>query len=204
MIENTLPVEKNEQTETGVPQCISSGFIENFKDCYKIGGVYAKSTLVPSNYKNNPGDCAIAVNMAERMGIDPIMVMQSLYVVKGKPSWSGQACMSFIRAKYSEGTPVYTGTKGTDTRGCYIKAVTKSGEVLTGTEVTIAMAKAEGWLSNSKWKNMPEQMLAYRAAAFFARVYCPEVLMGVSVEGEVEDTVAKIEKAPDPFGGKNE
>ena len=134
MIENTLPVEKNEQTETGVPQCISSGFIENFKDCYKIGGVYAKSTLVPSNYKNNPGDCAIAVNMAERMGIDPIMVMQSLYVVKGKPSWSGQACMSFIRAKYSEGTPVYTGTKGTDTRGCYIKAVTKSGEVLTGTE----------------------------------------------------------------------
>ena len=115
------------------------------------------------------------------------------------------ACISFVGKKdVYKRQPVYTGTKGTDTRGCYIKAVTKSGEVLTGTEVTIAMAKAEGWLSNSKWKNMPEQMLAYRAAAFFARVYCPEVLMGVSVEGEVEDTVAKIEKAPDPFGGKNE
>lgn len=204
MTENTLPVEKREHVENEISQYISSGFIENFKDCYKIGGIYAKSTLVPSNYKNNPGDCAIAVNMAERMGIDPIMVMQSLYVVKGKPSWSGQACMSFIRNKYSEVFPVYTGTKGTDIRGCYIKAITKSGEILEGTEVTINMAKAEGWLSNPKWKNMPEQMLAYRAAAFFARIYCPEVLMGVSVEGEAEDSDRKIEKAPDPLGGKNE
>lgn len=204
MTENTLPVEKREHVETEISQYISSGFIENFKDCYKIGGIYAKSTLVPSNYKNNPGDCAIAVNMSERMGIDPIMVMQSLYVVKGKPSWSGQACMSFIRNKYSEVFPVYTGTKGTDTRGCYIKAITKSGEILEGTEVTITMAKAEGWLSNPKWKNMPEQMLAYRAAAFFARIYCPEVLMGVSVEGEAEDSDRKTEKAPDPLGGKNE
>ena len=63
----------------------------------------------------------------------------------------------------------------------------------------MAMAKSEGWLSNPKWKSMPEQMLAYRAAAFFARVYCPEVLMGVSAEGEIEDSEIKVEKAPDPF-----
>lgn len=64
----------------------------------------------------------------------------------------------------------------------------KDGDVLEGTTVTMAMAKAEGWTSNSKWRNMPEQMLAYRAASFFARVHCPETLMGVQVEGEVEDS----------------
>ena len=49
------------------------------------------------------------------------------------------------------------------------------------------MAKDEGWLSNSKWKSMSEQMLGYRAAAFFARLYIPNALMGVYVEGEVDD-----------------
>ena len=41
---------------------------------------------------------------------------------------------------------------------------------------------------------MPELMLAYRAAAFFARVYAPNELMGYRVEGEVDD-MAKPEKS---------
>ena len=61
------------------------------------------------------------------------------------------------------------------------------GEVVQGTEVTLKMAAAEGWATNSKWRNMPEQMLAYRAASFFARVYCPEALMGAQTVEEVED-----------------
>ncbi len=176
------------------------GFIESFRESYKLASVFAKSSLVPQQYQGKTEDCAIAVDMAERMGVSPLMVMQSLYVVKGKPSWSGQACMSFIKAKYGDAQPVYTGQRGTDTRGCFVRVIKPDGEVIEGTEVTIAMAKSEGWMSNSKWKNMPEQMLAYRAAAFFARVYCPEILMGVSVEGEVEDMQpSQPQKAPDPF-----
>lgn len=182
----------------------SGGFIESFRESYKLASVFAKSSLVPQQYQGKTEDCAIAVDMAERMGVTPLMVMQNLYVVKGKPSWSGQACMSFIKAKYGDAMPVYTGERGTDSRGCYVRVRTPEGEVIEGTEVTIAMAKAEGWMSNSKWKNMPEQMLAYRAAAFFARVYCPEILMGVQVEGEVEDMERpQPQKAPDPFNVTN-
>ena len=61
----------------------------------------------------------------------------------------------------------------------------------------MAMAKAEGWLANSKWRTMPEQMLAYRAAAFFARVHCPDLLMGVQVEGEPEDSRPRRREAED-------
>ncbi|MBQ6250204.1 hypothetical protein [Ruminococcus sp.] len=178
----------------------TGGFIESFRESYKLASVLAKSSLVPQQYQGKTEDCALAIDMAERMGVSPLMVMQSLYVVKGKPSWSGQACMSFIKAKYGDAQPVYTGQRGTDTRGCFVRVIKPDGEVIEGTEVTIAMAKSEGWMSNSKWKNMPEQMLAYRAAAFFARVYCPEILMGVSVEGEVEDMhPSQPQKAPDPF-----
>lgn len=200
--ETALAVQPEQVTEImAKPQ---GGFIESFRESYKLASVFAKSSLVPQQYQGKTEDCAIAVDMAERMGVTPLMVMQNLYVVKGKPSWSGQACMSFIKAKYGDAMPIYTGERGTDSRGCYVRVRTPEGEIIEGTEVTIAMAKAEGWMNNSKWKNMPEQMLAYRAASFFARVYCPEILMGVQVEGEVEDSERpQPQKAPDPFNITN-
>ena len=182
----------------------TGAFVESFRSNYKVAQYLSKSSLIPQQYQGKPEDCAIALDMADRMGVSPLMVMQSLYVVKGKPSWSGQACMSFIKAKYGDAEPVYTGQRGTDTRGCFVRVVKPDGTVIEGTEVTIGMAKAEGWTSNKKWINMPELMLAYRAAAFFARVYCPEILMGVAVEGEIEDVQpTKAQKAPDPFNNNN-
>lgn len=178
--------------------------IENFKEIFDIGKMFASSTLVPQSYQGKPMDCTIAVDMANRMGVSPMMVMQNLYVVKGKPSWSGQACMSMIKATpiYKNVRPVYFGEPNTDSWGCYVRAEDKkTGEIIEGAKVTIQMAKDEGWYSKkdkygnetSKWQTMPELMLAYRASAFFARVYIPNSLMGLSVEGEAED-ISKAER----------
>ena len=179
---------------------------ENFKELFDIGKMFASSTLVPQAYQGKAMDCAIAVDMANRMGVNPMMVMQNLYVVRGKPSWSGQACMSLINGsgKYKNVKHVYTGEKNTDSWGCYVEALRIEDDTLVkGTEVTIKMAKAEDWYSKngSKWKTMPELMLAYRASAFFARVHIPNALMGMHVEGEAEDITGTKEKveALDPF-----
>lgn len=172
--------------------------IENFKEIFDIGKMFASSTLVPQSYQGKPMDCTIAVDMANRMGVSPMFVMQNLYVVKGKPSWSGQACMSMIKATpiYKNVRPVYFGEPDTDSWGCYVRAEDKkTGEIINGAKVTIQMVKEEGWYSKkdkygnetSKWQTMPELMLAYRAASFFAKVYIPNSLMGCAVEGEVED-----------------
>ena len=159
----------------------------------KTAEFLAQSSFVPENYRGKAADCLIAIDFSQRVHIAPLTVMQNLYVVKGKPSWSGQFCMALIRANpgFANVRVVYTGTKGTDNRGCYVTALrTSDGSVVDGTEVTVSMAKAEGWTSNTKWKNMPEQMLAYRAAAFFARVHCPEALLGIQTVEEVEDVDA--------------
>jgi len=177
----------------------------NFKELYDMGKMFAISALVPKEYQGKPMDCAIAVEMANRMGVNPIFVMQNLYVVQGRPSWSGQACMSLITGsgKYRNVKHVYTGEKGTDIWGCYVQAIRiEDGETVNGTEITIKMAKEEGWYgkSGSKWKTMPEQMLAYRASAFFARVHIPNALMGIHVEGEVDDISRPERIAPaEPF-----
>lgn len=173
----------------------SNNIVADFSRAYKLAKVISTASIIPDNYKGKEADCAIAIDMADRMGVSPLMVMQNLYVVKGKPSWGGQACKALIEGcgKFKSGSvrPVYFGTKGTVERGCYLSAVwADSGELVEGPEVTIAMARSEGWTKNTKWLNMPELMLAYRASSFFARVYCPEVLMGVHVEGEAEDIEA--------------
>ena len=178
--------------------------IENFKELFDIGKMFASSTLVPQAYQGKAMDCAIAVDMANRMNVSPMMVMQNLYVVRGKPSWSGQACTALVEGsgKFKNVKHVYTGERGTDTWGCYLQAVRiEDNEVVHGAEVTIKMAKDEEWYgkAGSKWKTMPELMLAYRASAFFARVHIPNALMGVSVEGEVEDVVKEKIVAADPF-----
>ena len=187
---------------------------ESFQALFDMGKMFASSALVPQNYQGKPMDCAIAVDMSNRMGVSPMMVMQNLYVVKGKPTWSGQACMSMIKgsSEFTNVRPIYTGERNTDTWGCYIQAEYKNtGEVVKGTEVTIKMAKDEGWYSKkdkngketSKWQTIPEQMLAYRAAAFFARVYIPNALMGVYVEGEAEDISAQekqVNEVPNVMG----
>ena len=172
-----------------------------FQNLYNFGKMFAVSSVIPQNYQKKPMDCAVAIDMATRMGVSPIFVMQNLYVVKGKPSWSGQACISMLQnyKEYKKVRPVYFGEKNTEDWGCYIKVETVDGEIIKGPEVTMKMAKSEGWLSNPKWKNMPEQMLGYRAAAFFARLYIPNLLMGCCVEGEVEDIAPAKPKAHDPF-----
>ena len=163
---------------------------EAFEQTTRVAMMLAKSTIVPQSYQGKPEDCFIAVEMANRMNTSPLFIMQNLYVVKGKPSWAGQACMAMIMAcgKFKNVKHVYTGTRGTDTRGCYVEATRISdGEVLHGTEITMQMAKDEGWLNNSKWRSMPEQMLGYRAASFFARMFCPEAMMGLQTTEEIYD-----------------
>ena len=166
---------------------------KQFDQLLRAANMLSQTSIIPATYQGKPQDCFVALEMATRMGVSPLVVMQNMYVVKGKPAWAGQACTMFINScgKFTGVKHVYTGEKGTDSRGCYVTATRISdGIQVNGVEVTIAMAKAEGWTSNTKWRNMPELMLAYRASAFFARVHCPEALMGVQLADEIYDADA--------------
>lgn len=167
---------------------------DGFALAQRIANAFANSSLVPQAYQGNVANCIIAAEMSHRMGASPLMVMQNLYIVHGNPGWSSKflvACFNqsgrFSALRYDmkrdeAGKPV----------GCRAWAIEKStGERLEGTLVTLEMAQAEGWStkSGSKWKTMPELMLQYRAAAFFIRVYAPEISMGLQTDDELRDVV---------------
>lgn len=159
---------------------------------WKMGGMLAKSAIVPQNYRGKVEDCVIAIDIGNRLGISPIVVMQNSQVVQGNFTWKGSACRAFIDGcgKFKDSEYVEVGERGMDDWGIYLQATnTRTGKVVKGATVTIRMAKDEGWMNKngSKWKTMPEQMLRYRAATFFARSECPEVLMGFQTNDEIED-----------------
>ena len=163
---------------------------EMLKTAWKTANFLASSDLVPEQtYKGKPANCLVALDISNRMNISPLLVMQSLYIVKGKPSWSGQFCASAINGcgRFTPIDYVMNEDKG---GSCYATAIRKSdNQRINGSVVSIQMAKDEGWYgkTGSKWQTMPEQMLRYRAAAFFARAYCPDVLLGIMTYEEAVD-----------------
>ena len=215
-----------------------------FKQLQRVANALSSSTLVPVQYRaftevkeygkvvayqDNPAglpNCVVALNMAMRMNADPLMVMQNLYVIEGRPSWSSQfiiaqlnSCGRFspLRFDISEpGKPEEITYKATEwvnkqktdvQRKATIRHQTctawviekETGDRLNGPTVSIQMAIDEGWLTKngSKWLTMPEIMLRYRAASLLGRIYAPELLMGLQSREEVEDF---IDATPDGAG----
>lgn len=175
--------------------------VKQFEVQQRMAKMYATSTIVPKSYQDNLGNCVIAIDMAMRMQANALMVMQNLYVVNGNPSFSSKFLIATINAS-GRFTPLryeFKGKEGSDDYACRVYAYEASDtdhkEPLYGDWVSIGMAKKEGWWTKkdrngnetSKWQTMPSQMMRYRAAAFWQRVYCPEISMGLMTKEEMED-----------------
>lgn len=163
---------------------------ESFEHGQRVAKMLSSSSLIPKEYQNNIQNTMIALEMANRIGANPLMVMQNLYIVHGKPSWSSTFIIASINACGKFSPLRYEMSGEGDKYGCIAWAYDKeTKERLEGPKVTWEMANAEGWVnkSGSKWKTMPELMFRYRAAAFFGRLYAPELLMGISTADESED-----------------
>lgn len=172
---------------------------EGFELLQRQAKMFTHSTLVPQQFQGeqNMGNAIIALEMSTRMNASPLMVMQNLYIVYGNPGWSSKfliatfnQCGRFEAIKYRP-----TGEKGTDSQGIIAYTREKgSDEIIAGPEVTIALAKQEGWYGKkgSKWKTMPDQMLRYRAAAWLIRTTAPEISMGLQTADEIIDVEGKV------------
>ena len=170
--------------------------LQTFELALRMANALSKSTVIPKEYQGNPSNTLIALEMAARMNTSPMQVMQNLFVINGRPSWSSQYIIAVINAsrKYRHELKFALSGSG-DSLSCYAWTTDNSGERIEGPTITMAMAKDEGWLARngSKWKTMPEIMIRYRAAAFFGRLYCSDMIMGIYDREEI------IELGPDEY-----
>jgi hypothetical protein len=166
--------------------------IQAFEDAQRIAKALASSTLIPPQFQGQQGfaNCLVALEIANRMRMSPFQVMQNLHIIHGRPSWSSQFIIGLINGCGRFSPLQYEVTGQGDSLACTCVATElASGKDLRGPTVTMAMAKKEGWAtkSGSKWQTMPDLMIRYRAAAFWGRIYIPEVLVGIQTQEEVVD-----------------
>lgn len=220
----TLQLRLAETRSTTAFNASAAGQIQRqFEAMQRCAKPYAESTIVPTSYRGNIGNCIIALDLAYRMQLPALTVMQNLYIVNGNPSWASKflvasinTCGRFTNLRYRKrllgtlGKVKYNALEwdeqkkrkttvlrefdatGIENWECVAYAVEKStGETLEGDAVTIEMAIKEGWYTKdgSKWVTMPQLMLSYRAAAFWQRVYAPEMSMGFRTVEEERDAI---------------
>lgn len=191
------------------------GTTKGFESAQRIAKALASSDMVPQSYQGNMGNCLVALDISQRTTAGLLAVMQSLHVIQGRPSWSSQfiiaalnSCGRFSPLRYRVekldkkkiAYEYWDGAKGNRTKKTGTVEISdqscvawcydlETREVLEGPPATMEMAVLEGWYTknDSKWKTMPDLMIRYRAAAFFGRLYAPEILMGMQTVEEVED-----------------
>lgn len=101
-------LQKTNQNEATLTTSQQSGF--NFFDpvqfdtMQRVCSLFANSELVPDMYKisdNNPkekaiANCMIAIEMAQRIGASPLMIMQNMVIIYGRPSWSSKFLVATV------------------------------------------------------------------------------------------------------------
>ena len=179
--------------EAQLPE-IAAGFTSSraFALLQRAGQALAASSIIPEVYRGNLPNCVIALEMAQRIGASPLMVMQNLYIVYGRPAWSAKfliACFNQC-GRFSAIRYIWSGVRGKDDWGCQAWAIEReTGEKIFGPVITLQLAKDEGWYGrkDSKWKTIPEKMFMYRAAAWMIDTHAPELSMGIRTDDEVHD-----------------
>lgn len=166
------------------------GTSDNFIMANQMAKALSSSTIVPREYQGNVSNCLVAIEQANRLKVSPMMVMQNLYVIQGRPSWSSKFLIAAINGSGKFDMELqYEETKDKDGKPYSCLAwTTKNGRRVEGMTVDMQMAKDEGWLTKngSKWKTMPALMLRYRAASFFSSLNCPELTLGLYTKEEAE------------------
>ncbi len=157
---------------------------------WKLAEKFAKSDMIPGHFKGKVENCFVVIQMAQRSGIDPMLALQNMYMVSGKPGMSTQLAIALANQSGKLKGPIRYDTKGEgDKMEVTAYATSKEGYELSFT-VTMGMAIAEGWIKNPKYKSLPQLMLSYRAAVLLLRLHIPEVLMGMHMADEYEDVAA--------------
>ncbi|SIR65751.1 RecT family protein [Aeromonas sp. RU39B] len=195
----------------------SMGAMVNLANIMSTG----KATI-PQEYRNSPGDCLAVVMQAVQWGMNPFAVAQKTHFVSGKMGYEAQLVNAVITAlaptkdrlhfewfgdwskvigkfeiKRNQDGKEYRqpGWTMKDEEGLGIKvwATIRGEDEPRVLELYLAQARTR---NSTLWADDPRQQLAYLATKRWARLYCPDVIMGVYTPDEFED--ARVERDVTP------
>ena len=176
---------------------------------------------VPAHLAGKPGDCMAIAMQADRWGMDPFAVAQKTHLINGTLGYEAQLVNAVITAmaptvgrlqfewfgpweKIVGKFKTLTGKSGkpyqapawsqADEAGCGVRVwATLRGE--TEPRVLELLLQQATVRNSTLWASDPKQQLAYLATKRWARLYTPDVILGVYTPDELEQR-APIDVTP--------
>ncbi|HHB7078707.1 RecT family recombinase [Klebsiella pneumoniae] len=175
---------------------------------------------VPAHLAGKPADCLAVTMQAAQWGMNPFAVAQKTHVVNGTLGYEAQLVNAAITAmaptkdrvhfewfgpwenvigKFIEKTNdkgkkyLAAGWSATDEKGCGVKVwATLKGE---SEPRVLDLLLTQAQVRNSTlWGSDPKQQLAYLGVKRWARLYCPDVILGVYTPDELQETAPRVER----------
>ena len=164
----------------------------HFEHSQRVAKMFAASELVPPHLRGKMADCLIAYAIAKRTREEPLVVLQNIYFVSGRAGWSATYMIAKANRSgvFARRINWHVVGEGKNLRVTAFATLADSGEPVEAT-ASMAMAEAEGWTKNPKYRTMPDQMLRYRSATMLIRLFAPEVMMGLPVAEEIDVVQAR-------------
>ena len=154
-------------------------------DMARMCKILAGSDMVPRAFQGNASNVFVALLVARRMDEDPITLMQNMYVLHGKPSFTASYMIARANRSGRLRGGIHWTSEGT---GADLVVTAHATTADTGQQIdaalSMATARAEGWTRNGKYKTMPQVMLRYRTASLLIRQYLPDVLLGYDIDDD--------------------
>lgn len=158
---------------------------------YKVAEMMASSVVtVPKHLQQSPGDCMAIAMQSMQWGMNPYAVAQKTHLVNGNLGYEAQlvnAVVSSSRAikgRFHYEFQNWQGENGMVRVGAVLAGET---DVTWGEWLDTKLVKTK---NSPLWRTAPKQQAAYLAVKMWARLYCPEVILGVYTADEFEDAPA--------------
>lgn len=154
-----------------------------------VAGAIANSSMTPKHLidrdpKKTLANCIRVVNQAFRWQLDPFAVVDETYVVHGRLGYQGKLIAAVVNARSGlNGRLRYEYIPGEgDKLG--VKVIGRFEGEDFDRDITLYVGQAK--TQNDMWTKDPRQKLAYSAVTKWARLHCPEVILGVATEDDLE------------------
>lgn len=156
----------------------------NFEQAMKYAELIAKSSLVPKDYKDKPGDVLVAIQMGHELGLKPLQSLQNIATINGRPCIWGDAMLAIVQS-HPEFEYIKEYMENDNKAACIIKRKNMPEQTRT---FSMDDAKKAGLKDKSgPWLQYPSRMLQMRARGFALRDTFADALKGIVSREEAED-----------------
>lgn len=153
---------------------------------YQLAQKLCVTSFCPKAFQNKPHEAAAAILYGDEINFSPLMSLQAIHVINGKPSMYARSMQALVA---SHGHEIETVSK-TDAK-VVVRGRRKGSDTWMEETWTTERARRAGYTNNAKYETDPQAMLYARAVSVVCRTIAPDALMGLAYsveEMELEET----------------